>query len=117
MIGVKRGASYFEPFDHDDALNKMVVNDEEQLAQLLIHKRIDTFIGSAIIFDHVIKQIDSSVKLVRANYQPGPGNFSYLTVSKKSPLSANKALIEQALKKLLENGVYQQTLEHYLTSE
>ena len=116
-IGVKRGASYFEPFDDDKSLDKMSVNDEIQLVQLLVHERIDTFIGSKIIFDHVIKQVNPSKAIVRANYHPKEGDLSYVTLSRKSLWTDERSVIEQALAKLLSDGTYQRTLSQYLTPQ
>lgn len=43
-IGVKRGTAYFKQFDQDNALRKVVVNDDFNLARMLQAKRIDAIV-------------------------------------------------------------------------
>ncbi len=44
-IGLLRGSVYYPRFDHDEAMDKVAVNHESRLFQVLARGRIDAFVG------------------------------------------------------------------------
>ena len=55
-IGVNRDSSYFIRFDNDTDLRKAVLSEESKLIELLIKRRIDTFIGTASSIDYLLQE-------------------------------------------------------------
>lgn len=84
-IGVVRGIYYFDKFDYDTKLNKIKLKNFQQMINMLLKGRINTFIERE---ESIIPWIDkdlyrSNIRL--AKYQYSKAVDSYVTISKNSP--------------------------------
>ena len=78
VVGVQRGAAYFDPFDTDDTLTKFPVGDYEGAFRMLSIGRLDTVIAPTMLGDYLISQLDLPV--VRSTFTAG-GRPSYFAIS------------------------------------
>jgi len=103
-IGVLRGYTYFDEFDNNHDLNKIAVTNHTQLIQMLLNKRIDTFIERE---ESIIPLVDSETyktKLKLAEYKYDESVNSYIGISKKSQLYQETGLISKKLTDILNSG-------------
>ena len=103
-IGVLRGASYFDKFDHDTQLTKIPLTNRQQLIDMLLKGRIDTFLereeSITPLVDHKVYSTD--IKLAEFSYNKGVG--SYIAVSKRSSLNDELKIFSDALRLLVNNN-------------
>ena len=110
-IGVVNGYAYFPRFDKDAKLNKIQVPREQQLARMLLARRIDTYIA----FEdrpQLSKQQPSSPQpftpphriIVKADYSEKVSSSALIAVSKFSPLSNELAAIEKEILTMITDG-------------
>ena len=103
-IGVVRGSTYFDKFDHDNQLIKVEVTSRKQLVQMLLKNRIDTFIErEESIISWLPKPIYQSA-LTLAKYQYDKEVDSYIAIARKSPLQQEITDIEEKLSQLVNSG-------------
>jgi polar amino acid transport system substrate-binding protein len=103
-IGTLRGASYFEPFDHDESLTKVELINYTQLIQLLLKGRIDTFLERE---ESLAPWIDADVyqnEIKLAHYQFNKAIGSYIAIAKNSALHAELNAFAAMQQTLLDNG-------------
>lgn len=103
-VGTMRGASYFELFDQNKAINRVELTSREQLVNMLLRGRIDTFIEREESIIPLLPKDDYKEKLSLASYQYNQAVNSYIAISKKSDLKADVKAISNQLKKLVESG-------------
>lgn len=103
-IGVLRGATYFDKFDHDKQLTKVEVTLREQLVQLLLKNRIDTFIEREESIVSWLPKAQYLSAFTLADYQYNQAVDSYIAISKKSPLQQEIPQISAQLAELVQNG-------------
>jgi polar amino acid transport system substrate-binding protein len=113
IIGVKRGASYFDKFDNDHKLKKLIVTREVQLLNLLKIGRIDTFVSTESFADYLIAKEGFNGEFTKASFHYGPGNVSYLVISKKSAFTEKIALFQQSVKEAVNNGTYNKIADDF----
>lgn len=103
-IGVLRGASYFDRFDYDTELTKIPLSSYQQLVDMLLKGRIDTFLErEETIMPWVDQEIyKTQIKLARFAYEQGVG--SYIAIAKNSPLALEVSHFSQALQALSDSG-------------
>ncbi|ARD43864.1 transporter substrate-binding domain-containing protein [Colwellia sp. PAMC 21821] len=106
-IGVLRGASYFDQFDQDTQLSKIPLTNYQQLVDMLLKGRIDTFLEREETITPWVDQkvYNTQIKIAKFAYDKTVG--SYITVSKKSALANETTLLSQALKDLSDKGELQ----------
>jgi polar amino acid transport system substrate-binding protein len=103
-IGVLRGFTYFDSFDHNHELNKVAVTNHSQLINMLLSKRIDTFIEREESIIPLIDRKTYKTKIKLAQYRYDKSVDSYIGVSKMSHFYKDIDLVSQKLAELLDNG-------------
>jgi polar amino acid transport system substrate-binding protein len=88
------------------------VPGDEQIVRFLALKRADGMIEVAPSMNHLIEKMGMASQLVQTDVTFGPIDF-HIMVSKKSPFASRINEIETALKKLQENGTFQQLWSKY----
>ncbi|WDE06060.1 ABC transporter substrate-binding protein [Thalassomonas viridans] len=110
-IGVIRGSSYFDRFDHDNQLTKVEVSSREQLVHMLLKNRIDTFIEreESVVSWLPESQYKKAFRL--ANYQYDRSVDSYIAIAKRSPLQQELPQLSATLARLVDTGVIGKILD------
>lgn len=103
-IGVLRGSSYFEPFDHDNSLHKTEVTTTTQLVKMLVKNRIDTFVEREESLSKLSSYQQHKDKLKTANFRIKLAMATFVAISKKSPIFKKKRILEHNLQKFLTSG-------------
>ncbi len=103
-VGVLRGASYFDKFDRDTQIKKIPLTNHQQLIDMLLKGRIDTFLERE---ESIMPLVDQNVyatriKLAKFSYDESVG--SYIALSKNSLLKNEIALFSEAFQTLSNNG-------------
>ncbi len=103
-VGVLRGASYFDKFDRDTQIKKIPLTNHQQLIDMLLKGRIDTFLERE---ESIMPLVDQNVyatriKLAKFSYDESVG--SYIALSKNSLLKNEIALFSEAFQSLSSNG-------------
>lgn len=111
-IGVLRGASYFDKFDHDTKISKIPLTTHQQLIDMLLKGRIDTFLERE---ESITPLVDKNVylagiKLAKFSYDKGVG--SYIAISKRSPLATEITNLSHSLQALFDNGEMQRIISN-----
>ena len=109
-IGVIRGSTYFDKFDHDSKLTKVEVTSREQLVHMLLKNRIDTFIEreESVVSWLPESQYKSAFRL--ANYQYDRSVDSYIAIAKRSPLQQELPHLSATLTRLVNTGAIERIL-------
>ncbi|WP_404339300.1 substrate-binding periplasmic protein [Pseudoalteromonas mariniglutinosa] len=88
IIGVPRGTTYFEQFDHDNSLNKIAIQSVEVGIGLLLKKRIDVIITSRFVAASLLTEIkQSSLNTAVLEHEYDKESMSYFGFSKKNKLN------------------------------
>ena len=103
-VGVLRGASYFDKFDHDTQLTKVPLINYQQLVDMLLKGRIDTFLEREETITPWVDQDVYKTKINLAKFVYDKTVGSYIVVSRKSPLRDNITQLSAALKSLSDSG-------------
>ena len=103
-IGTIRGALYFDKFDQDTSLAKTTVTTYEQLIQLLLRNRIDTFIEREESIRPWVNNDIFKSKFKKADYKYSTAVGSYIAISQKSLLMKQISMINNIHEHLLESG-------------
>ena len=103
-VGVLRGASYFDKFDHDTQIKKIPLTNHQQLIDMLLKGRIDTFLERE---ESIMPLVDQNVyatriKLAKFSYDKSVG--SYIAISKNSNLEHEKEHFSNAFQTLSNSG-------------
>ncbi len=103
-IGVLRGASYFDKFDLDTKMFKVPLTNHQQLIDMLLKGRIDTFLEREESITPLVEQkvYATAIKLAKFSYDKGVG--SYIAISKKSPFVKELTAFSQAIETLQSTG-------------
>ncbi len=109
-VAVHRGKVYFDRFDNDDSLKKLVV--EKYINGI---NKVAANPGFAIIMpeqegDWLLKE--SGVRLEKSPYTV-EGNISYITLSRKSQFIQLREKIEEAMREIKKDGTYKKILGRY----
>ena len=112
-IGFTRGSVYFEPFDSDNALNKLSATDETQLLRMLLGRRFDVIVGSDLQVDYELRLRGFASEVVKAAYRPAKTTPLYFGISRKSPLAAEASELGRALAELQADGTIAAILARY----
>lgn len=103
-VGTLRGAKYFELFDQNETMIKVELTTREQLINMLLHGRIDTFIAREESILSLMNVDEYKEKFSLANYQYDTAVNSYVAISKHSDINIYTQELSNQLKMLVENG-------------
>jgi len=109
-IAVLRGARYFDRFDADTTLNRMPVDDYVSALRLVTMGRVDTVVIPELQALWLLRQ--TGLPLQIAPYRER-GRDSYIVLSRASPLMAQRARIEAALRRVLAGEGLRRILQRY----
>lgn len=103
-VGVLRGASYYDPFDHDKQISKVALSNHQQLIDMLLKGRVDTFLERE---ESVLPLVDkkvyaANISIAKYSYNEDVG--SYIAIAKQSPLANEIVELSTALQRLFDNG-------------
>lgn len=113
-IGYSRSSAYFEPFDSDTSLRKVDVHGEEQLLQMLLHQRIDLFVGTDIQVEYDIAEQQLKKEITKVQYVPNSPIRLFCGVSKKSEFSKLWSEFNKILNRMIESGKIDSIAKEYL---
>jgi polar amino acid transport system substrate-binding protein len=100
-IAVLRAAQYFDRFDQDASLHKILAQDYAEALRLLGGRRADAVIVPEMQGRWLMRQAKQGYRLAEFK---APGSPSYFALARKSPLMARADEIQAALKRLLDRG-------------
>jgi polar amino acid transport system substrate-binding protein len=112
-IGYVQGSAYFEPFDSDTSLNKVAVNSEKQLLEMLKRGRIQLLIGTDCQVDYELRDTAWRQVAAKAAYRPESPTHLYLGFSRKRLNPQTFDALSAALQQLREEGWVTQAAERY----
>jgi len=103
-VGTLRGGSYFELFDDSNSFTKIEVTSREQLVNMLLRGRIDTFVEREESILPLLPLEEYQAKFSLANYQYDKAVNSYIAISKHSNIKIYTERLSQQLQNLVTNG-------------
>ena len=103
-IGILRGGSYFELFDNNKSISKVELTSREQLVNMLLRDRIDTFIGREESILPLLPLEEYQQKFSLANYQYNKAVNSYIAISKHSDIKFYTERLSEQLQNLVTSG-------------
>lgn len=109
-LAVLRGASYFDRFDIDAALVRVPVDDYTSALRLALVGRADAVVIPELQALWLLRQ--TGVPLQPAPYREA-GRDSYLVLARASPLVAQIARIEAALRDVMNDPALREILQRY----
>lgn len=109
-IGVVRGATIYPKFNQDKSLKTIEVSTHEQLIEMLLKQRIDTFAAKDLSIRARVPRDIYQNKMQMADYSYHKQADFYIAVSKKSPLNLDHQQLSQHLALLLNNGTIERLL-------
>ncbi len=109
-IAVLRGARYFDRFDADTTLNRVAVDEYVSALRLVVMGRVDTVVIPELQALWLLRQTGMPLQI--APYRE-TGRDSYIVLSRASPLMAQRARIEAALRRALAGAGLRQILQRY----
>ncbi|PKQ41760.1 ABC transporter substrate-binding protein [Pseudomonas sp. YY-1] len=101
-IGYVLESVYFQPFDSDEALDKVGVSNEQQLLEMLARGRIDALVGTDCQVDYSLLDPKLAGRIAKAAYQPEARTELYIGFSRKR--LARMPELAAALDTLLHEG-------------
>jgi len=110
IIAVHLGKVYFERFDNDQELTKEEVDSYEQAIMKVVKGWNDVVIMPEQEGDYLLQQLEITLK--KSPYIV-PGNVSYLTISKQSPVQQLQRDIEEAMDAIKADGTMDTILMRY----
>ncbi len=110
-VGVIGGTLYFPDFDEADYLNKYEVTDNRVLINMLLRKRIDTFISTPVHIDLLAETMGVSEMIEKQHLDGAEASPSYMVTSRRSQYPQLHADLEKALTEWRESGRLQRRIE------
>lgn len=107
LVGVLRGAAYFDRFDTNQSIKKVDVTSREQLVNMLLKGRIDTFLEREESVLPLLSEAKYQTKLVKADYQYNKPIDSYVALSKHSNAKIYAEQLSTTLAKAVADGTIQ----------
>ncbi len=105
-----RGKRYFDKFDNDGSLKKIVTNSYTQAIEMVSRRRGDVVIMPESEGGYLLKENNVTLKkspfIVR-------GKQSYITISRKSPVIKLQTKIEEAMSEMISDGTMDNILNRY----
>jgi len=109
-VVVHRGKLYFNKFDMDTSLKKVVVDSYVQAINIVSKKRADVVIIPELEGDYLLKEHAMDLKKSPLIIE---GNQSYIAISKKSPAIGLQKKIEEAMAQIKSDGTMDEILSRY----
>jgi len=113
-IGVLKGSAYYMPFDSDSKIRKVEVLKTEQLLEMLKQGRIDAFIGTEIVTDHLISSLNYDGLFKKSSYRHVSDAPFHLAISRKSPFSKRITEFNNIMASMVEEGRVRAIIEKYI---
>jgi polar amino acid transport system substrate-binding protein len=112
-IGVLKGASYFERFDHDEKVAKVAVTSQDQLFPMLTAGRLEVIAGYVDTENYRLAQEGYRGKVERSVFEVKNPVEVYMAVSRKSPWLDRLPELDQINRDLLKEGFIQRVIDKY----
>ena len=103
-VGTLRGSAYFEQFDTDIDIKKIELTSREQMVNMLLKDRIDTFLEREESVLPLVSTQDYQQFSI-AKYAYNKTVKSYIAISKNSPIKQYAATFSATLAKAIDEGV------------
>lgn len=113
-IGVLRGAAYFERFDNETSLKKTEVTTHQQLLEMLVKERFDTFLGREVSFRSYVSEEFFEKEIKLSSYIVNKKADSYIAISNKSSFLPLKDSFSQYLNEAISNGEIVKIMQKHL---
>ena len=104
QVGVKRGAAYFDKFNHDQKINKYLSYDDKNMSKMFAANRLDTMI---ILDKAAIETAFEKIGFTNysyANYKYVQRIGNYYGLSKKSPHAQVYQKLNEVLLEMTKSG-------------
>lgn len=125
IIGTGLGQINDDTFDNDKRLRKIPIVNEEKLIDMLIKKRVDTFLSVENYADYIIEHQGLTSTIQKSSFRFG-STKAHMGLSKKSHLKSQLSELNALLKEMVNGGIVdnitQQVAQgkgenfHYLTN-
>lgn len=102
-VGTLRGSAYFEQFDNDKDINKIELTSREQMVNMLLKGRIDTFLEREESVIPLVS-IQDYQQFAIANYAYDKTVKSYIAISKNSNIKQYSMKLSKALSIAIDEG-------------
>lgn len=109
-IAVLRGASYFDRFDTDATLTRIIVDEYVAAFRLVAVGRADTVVIPELQALWLLRQTGMPLQI--APYREA-GRDSYIVLARASPLMARRGAIEAALRQVMAGDALRRVLQRY----
>lgn len=113
ILGVQRGAKYFERFDNDTTLDKQLIHNNELNFKKLVTGRIDALIVTESIGDYLAAEMNLNHIVKKASFRHDKSIPVYFAISKKSRLISISKELMAATKRLKENGEFDRIINSF----
>ncbi len=100
-VGVVNGYAYFNRFDKDTKIEKIVVQSERQLPRMVLAGRIDTYIGFDQRQERLLQQYP---QLTMPSFNHAFSDTALLAISKNSALALRANELEAAALSVIKDG-------------
>ena len=110
-IGALRKGRYFDRFDEDEDLDKVLVDSYEHAFRMLEADRLEAFIIPERQGAYLKRRLDYDFRTATFRI---PGKVSFITVSRKSSLNEHRDKIEKAMSELNTEGYFERLIQLYV---
>jgi len=116
-VGILRGATYFEQFDNNTQIQKVKLNTRKQLVNMLLRKRIDTFLEREESIKPLLSLIEYNEKLSLAEFQYSKAVETYIAISKLSRVNNYTKELKLQLTNLITNGTIEKIISKRIATK
>ena len=113
IIGVTTNTLYFNQFDQNERLNKVIIKDINTGLKMLAKNRIDVVITAQKIYSSLILELSLESLLKVNEYKPPSNRRLYFAISKKNNAKFTLAELNQ-IKTAAEQLLFQQAIENFI---
>ncbi|MBF0572474.1 MAG: transporter substrate-binding domain-containing protein [Desulfamplus sp.] len=113
VVGVLRGASYFDRFDKDKKVKKYEVNSQEQLIPMLIEERFNAFAGYVDTVNYILVTEGFNHKIQKSIYEHNDISNVYMAISKRSPLASLMVKFNAVNNDLIKDGTIDRIIKEF----
>ncbi|WP_179024374.1 ABC transporter substrate-binding protein [Shewanella sp. Scap07] len=116
-IGVSRDTFYFERFDQDKQLRKVVVNSIDIAMNMLLKGRFDLLIAPEITLASLQRRFPQFVERLKVHpYQFQEQRLIYFGVSRKHKLSISDIQLQRTIEQAYREQEFQKEIERFIES-
>ena len=113
-IAVMRGAAYFSKFDNDPMLNKVEVDTERIVVEMLLKGRVDLAISVEVTADQRMGILNQpSARLKKLEYRYTDEIMGHVVISKQFAQTSLADKFKATYKRLAEEGKFDEILKRY----